>query len=92
MGRWLRSNSEFEVKADLVLLAMGFVSPAQQMLSAFGVEKDPRGNAKERSMVIRLITQMFLRFLLLEICAAASLWWYGQSVKGVSVHAQSMSF
>ena len=39
-------NSEFEVKADLVLLAMGFVSPAQQILSAFGVEKDPRGNAK----------------------------------------------
>jgi glutamate synthase (NADPH/NADH) small chain len=25
---------------------MGFVSPVQQMLSAFGVEKDPRGNAK----------------------------------------------
>lgn len=39
-------NSEFEVKADLVLLAMGFVSPAQAMLRAFGVEKDPRGNAK----------------------------------------------
>jgi glutamate synthase (NADPH/NADH) small chain len=39
-------NSEFEVKADLVLLAMGFVSPVQQVLSAFGVEKDARGNAK----------------------------------------------
>jgi len=39
-------NSEFEIKADLVLLAMGFVSPAQQILSAFGVEKDPRGNAR----------------------------------------------
>jgi glutamate synthase (NADPH) small chain len=39
-------NSEFEMKADLVLLAMGFVSPAAQVLSAFGVEKDPRGNAK----------------------------------------------
>ena len=39
-------NSEFEVKADLVLLAMGFVSPAQQALSTFGVEKDARGNAK----------------------------------------------
>jgi len=39
-------NSEFEIKADLVLLAMGFVSPAQQVLSAFGVEKDARGNAK----------------------------------------------
>ena len=39
-------NSEFEMKADLVLLAMGFVSPVQQVLDAFGVDKDPRGNAK----------------------------------------------
>ena len=39
-------NSEFEIKADLVLLAMGFVSPAQQILAAFGVEQDARGNAK----------------------------------------------
>ena len=39
-------GSEFEVKADLVLLAMGFVSPVQSVLDAFGVEKDPRGNAK----------------------------------------------
>ena len=39
-------GSEFEVKADLVLLAMGFVSPVQQVLQSFGVEIDPRGNAK----------------------------------------------
>jgi len=39
-------GSEFEMKADLVLLAMGFVSPVQAMLDAFGVEKDARGNAK----------------------------------------------
>ncbi len=39
-------DSEFEIKADLVLLAMGFVSPVQQVLDAFGVEKDTRGNAK----------------------------------------------
>jgi len=39
-------GSEFEMKADLVLLAMGFVSPAQKVLDAFGVEKDVRGNAK----------------------------------------------
>ncbi|MDR6396222.1 glutamate synthase [Herbaspirillum rubrisubalbicans] len=39
-------DSEFEIKADLVLLAMGFVSPVQQVLDAFGVEKDARGNAK----------------------------------------------
>jgi glutamate synthase (NADPH/NADH) small chain len=39
-------GSEFEMKADLVLLAMGFVSPVQQVLDAFGVEKDARGNAR----------------------------------------------
>lgn len=39
-------NSEFEMKADLVLLAMGFVSPVQTVLDAFGVEKDVRGNVR----------------------------------------------
>jgi len=39
-------GSEFELPADLVLLAMGFVSPVQSTLEAFGVEKDARGNAK----------------------------------------------
>ena len=39
-------GSEFTIKADLVLLAMGFVSPMQKVLDAFGVEKDARGNAK----------------------------------------------
>jgi glutamate synthase (NADPH) small chain len=40
------SGSEFLIKADLVLLAMGFVSPMQKVLDAFGIEKDNRGNAK----------------------------------------------
>ena len=39
-------GSEFTLPADLVLLAMGFVSPVQSVLEAFGVEKDARGNAK----------------------------------------------
>jgi glutamate synthase (NADPH/NADH) small chain len=39
-------NSEFEIKADLILLAMGFVSPVAAVVDAFGVEKDPRGNVK----------------------------------------------
>jgi glutamate synthase (NADPH) small chain len=39
-------GSEFEMPADLVLLAMGFVSPLQSMLDEFGVQKDARGNAK----------------------------------------------
>jgi len=32
--------------ADLVLLAMGFVSPLQSLLEELGVQKDARGNAK----------------------------------------------
>ena len=40
------TGSEFTIKADLVLLAMGFVSPVQKLLEIFGVEKDARGNAK----------------------------------------------
>jgi glutamate synthase (NADPH/NADH) small chain len=38
-------GSEFEMPADLVLLAMGFVSPVQSLLEEFGVAKDARGNA-----------------------------------------------
>jgi glutamate synthase (NADPH/NADH) small chain len=40
------AGSEFEIPADLVLLAMGFVSPMQSVLEEFGVQKDPRGNAR----------------------------------------------
>jgi glutamate synthase (NADPH/NADH) small chain len=39
-------GSEFEIPADLVLLAMGFVAPVPALLDAFGVEKDTRGNAR----------------------------------------------
>jgi glutamate synthase (NADPH/NADH) small chain len=40
------AGSEQILPADLVLLAMGFVSPVSSVLEAFGVEKDARGNAK----------------------------------------------
>ena len=39
-------GSEKEYKADLVLLAMGFVNPVATVLDAFGIDKDARGNAK----------------------------------------------
>ncbi len=39
-------GSEKIIPADLVLLAMGFVSPVATILEAFGVDKDARGNAK----------------------------------------------
>ncbi|MDX1697761.1 MAG: glutamate synthase subunit beta [Thiohalobacterales bacterium] len=49
-GRWQMTEvpgSEFQLKADLVLLAMGFVHPVHAgMLEELGVELDPRGNVK----------------------------------------------
>ena len=43
-------NSEFEMKADLVLLAMGFMGPVQtgllDQIAALGVAKDARSNVK----------------------------------------------
>jgi glutamate synthase (NADPH) small chain len=38
-------GTEQLLPADLVLLAMGFVSPVGNVLDAFGVSKDARGNA-----------------------------------------------
>ncbi len=41
------ANSEFEIKADLVLLAMGFVHPVHEgLLKQLGVDFDPQGNIK----------------------------------------------
>src|SRR5206468_1958308 len=39
-------DTETSIPADLVLLAMGFVSPVPTILEAFGVERDARGNAR----------------------------------------------
>ena len=40
-------GSQFHIKADLVLLAMGFVHPVHEgAVAALGVELDPRGNVK----------------------------------------------
>jgi glutamate synthase (NADPH/NADH) small chain len=40
------AGTEKEWKADLVLLAMGFITPVAAVLDAFGVDKDARGNAR----------------------------------------------
>ena len=40
-------GSEFELKADLVLLAMGFLGPVQKgLIEELGLEQDARGNVK----------------------------------------------
>jgi glutamate synthase (NADPH) small chain len=45
------AGTEFELKADLVLLAMGFLGPVQEgMLASLGVKLDGRGNV-EANMV-----------------------------------------
>jgi glutamate synthase (NADPH/NADH) small chain len=45
------AGTEFEVKADLVLLAMGFVHPVHEgMLKALGVALDSRGNVQASTL------------------------------------------
>jgi glutamate synthase (NADPH/NADH) small chain len=39
-------GSEQILPADMVLLAMGFVSPVASVIDSFGIDKDARGNAK----------------------------------------------
>jgi glutamate synthase (NADPH/NADH) small chain len=46
------AGSEEIIKADLVLLAMGFVNPVATVLDGFGVEKDARGNAKANTEAV----------------------------------------
>jgi glutamate synthase (NADPH/NADH) small chain len=47
-------GTEFDVKADLVLLAMGFVHPVHDgMISALKLELDPRGNVKADTVAYR---------------------------------------
>ncbi len=44
-------GTEFELKADLVLLAMGFISPVHEgMIEELGLELDPRGNVKANEL------------------------------------------
>jgi glutamate synthase (NADPH) small chain len=48
------AGTEFDVKADLVLLAMGFVHPVHEgMISALKLELDPRGNVKADTIAYR---------------------------------------
>jgi glutamate synthase (NADPH) small chain len=47
-------GTEFEMRADLVLLAMGFVGPVHKgIVDELGLEKDPRGNVKANTDAYR---------------------------------------
>jgi glutamate synthase (NADPH/NADH) small chain len=43
-------DSDFSLKADLVLLAMGFTAPVKHVLDAFGIDRDARGNARANTL------------------------------------------
>ena len=47
-------GSEFDLKADLVLLAMGFVAPVSEgMIANLGLELDPRNNVKADTLAYK---------------------------------------
>ena len=56
-GQWKmgdKADSAFSLKADLVLLAMGFVHPVHEgLLEELGLERDPRGNIKANEQQYR---------------------------------------
>ena len=53
-------NSKFEIKSELVLLAMGFVHPLQEgLLSDLNVEFDDRGNVKTDNNMMTNVSKVF---------------------------------
>ena len=80
---------EFEMKADLVLLAMGFVGPVQK--AARGIRRG-EGRARQRQGRHRgagCYATSCPRCLPPATCAAASRWWSGRSAKAASARAPS---
>ena len=73
-------GTEFALKADLVLLAMGFLGPVQEgMIKDLGVELDKRGNVLADTD--ELPDQPSTRSSPAATCAAASRWSSGRSAR-----------
>jgi glutamate synthase (NADPH/NADH) small chain len=85
------AGSEQVLKADLVLLALGFVSPVATVLDAFGVDKDAAGNAKASTDFAGAYATNVSRFLLLVTCVAVKAWWCGRFAKAAKPRVRSMS-
>jgi glutamate synthase (NADPH/NADH) small chain len=81
------AGTEQEYKADLVLLAMGFVNPVATVLDAFGVDKDARGNAKATPTSPAATPPTCPRCLPPATCAAARAWWSGPFAKAARPRA-----
>ena len=82
------AGSEFELKADLVLLAMGFLGPRRPgMVEQAGRRARP---ARQRQGQRPATTRPRAEAVRLPAtCAAASRWWSGRSAKAASAPARS---
>jgi glutamate synthase (NADPH/NADH) small chain len=81
-------GTEKDYKADLVLLAMGFVSPVATVLDAFGVEKDAAATPRPPPTFTAATPPTCPRCLRPATCAAASRWWSGPSAKAARRRAR----
>jgi len=52
-------GSEFEIEADMVVLALGFIHPEKGLTSKLGVELDPRGNVKTNENYLTSVKDVF---------------------------------
>ena len=83
-------GSEFQMKADLVLLAMGFLGPRRgALLEQAGVELDQRGNVAGQHR--RNTRPRATACSPPATCAAASRWSCGLSAKAANAPARSTS-
>ena len=83
-------GTEFVLKADLVLLAMGFLGPVQDgMIKTLGVELDKTRQCRRRHQPLR--ARASTRCSPAATCAAASRWWSGRSAKADNAPGPSTS-
>ena len=77
-------GSEFTLKADLVLLAMGFVGPRKQGLVEQARSGAGRARQRQGRHADQLQDQRGQGLLPVATCAAASRWWSGRSAKAAN--------
>ena len=84
-------GSEFEMPADLVLLAMGFISPVHNGLAGRARRRHTiRVATPRRPPTARAATRpRSPRYSLPATCAAANRWWSGPSARGASARVRS---
>jgi glutamate synthase (NADPH) small chain len=62
-GRWVMNKvkgSKFEIEADLIILALGFLHPEKRgLLERLSLEQDPRGNVKTDENYLTSVEKVF---------------------------------